>query len=605
MALTRPERTLALEQLRSQLGEIGALNEHSSAHELIDIVTGETQLAPSGYPTLSDRSFRIFTQYVPHLFSDGQSILEWLAVLESELGHFEADGDALESVTRAIKVLRTVVYTAGVTAPTDLWILKHVLSAHQNLGTLSWLLDGHTIIPEAYGPEHGLEVDQLRSDLHFLHARGYLNKGDDDFSGPHMEEIAAILREVQPIENHFNVDMVPVLVDWLSGGRQYAENEEFLKAWLKVDAEKFTTGSWIANLHQIELGYRLVPLVIALRLLDITESLTLGARINELDVNLMPELEALMCNAGLVCEGVVTQLGARVFERGPGPFGIIGAYHGYLMNREALLDATADVKIWVQRGENVIASQDANAKTFKMANDQLDKFCEDYSYTYNIFIEHAVGQGEAIRQRFERDDKGDLRYFGADLEPKAIEKAKVQQREGLLPQNLEFICPADIGEPSKVIEYLKSQGLENEPTVLMVGNGFHEIRNQTNEKMIEVFRQYQEAGYVCIFTEESALNDEALLQTAWNTYHAGFRYVHELSGQGLRPARGTGLKSDRWSWRRCASLGGYLVLDEYSFGTRTIYPYPRPVDKNPSISETFFCLPYKLGLELGIEIEGD
>ena len=60
--------------------------------------------------------------------------------------------------------------------------------------------------------------------------------------------------------------------------------------------------------------------------------------------------------------------------------------------------------------------------------------------------------------------------------------------------------------------------------------------------MIQVFKQYCDAGIVLIFTEESGLSDEDLLATGWNTYHSGLRYVHELSGQGLRLAvdRGDG-----------------------------------------------------------------
>ena len=168
---------------------------------------------------------------------------------------------------------------------------------------------------------------------------------------------------------------------------------------------------------------------------------------------------------------------------------------------------------------------------------------------------------------------------------------------------MQFIRAADIGEPERVTAFLAQQQLLGEPAVMMVGNGFHEIRQQTNEKMLEVFQGYQQAGLVLVFTEESALHDEALLDTAWNTYHAGFRYVHELSGQGLRPA----VERDnaaRWSWRKCATLGGYVVLDAYSYRSRTIYPHKRPHHKNPSISVTYFCVPHKLAEELGLEVTG-
>ena len=133
---------------------------------------------------------------------------------------------------------------------------------------------------------------------------------------------------------------------------------------------------------------------------------------------------------------------------------------------------------------------------------------------------------------------------------------------------------------------------------MFVGNGFHEIRGQTNEKIIDVFRHYCDAGIVVVFTEESALSDRDLLSTGWNTYHAGFRYVHELSGQGLRPVYGTD-KYGRHSWRICASLGGYAVLTKYSAHTRTIYPFPRKGGYNPPISMTYFCVPGNIARRMG------
>ncbi len=64
---------------------------------------------------------------------------------------------------------------------------------------------------------------------------------------------------------------------------------------------------------------------------------------------------------------------------------------------------------------------------------------------------------------------------------------------------MEFIRSADIGNPEKVIDFLKERGLVDQSIVMMVGNGFHEIREQTNSKMIRVFQTYQEAGILLIF----------------------------------------------------------------------------------------------------------
>jgi hypothetical protein len=56
----------------------------------------------------------------------------------------------------------------------------------------------------------------------------------------------------------------------------------------------------------------------------------------------------------------------------------------------------------------------------------------------------------------------------------------------------------------------------------------------------------------------------------------------------------------RWSWHKCAELGDYRVLDEYSYRSRTIYSYKLPRHKNPAIGVTYFCVPDELARKLGI-----
>ncbi len=502
----------------------------------------------------------------------------------------------LESIRRAAKVLQTIVFTAGVTAPPDLWVLRHVLSAHRELGILDWLRSGRILDPVVYAEQHRLDEHQLCTDLRLLHARGYLSAGDGDFRISPEPGIAAVINGISEIPAALRRNLVPDLADWLSTAG--AANSE-LEAWLAQIPEQRPTGGWVASQHEIELGYRVLPAVLGLRVLGITQRLQKGTRPEEQIPNFAPELNILLESAGYLADGRVTELGGRVFARGPGAFGIIGAYHTYLDQLPELLRSGAH-SVWVHRGQNVSASQDANRKTFSIANDNLDRFCADHGFAYTVFIEHAVGRGEAVRQRYARDGEARLHYFGADLEDAAIDQALEQQRAGVLPSNLQFIRSADIGEPHIVTEYLAVQGLASEPTVMMVGNGFHEIREQTNQKMVEVFRQYAEAGYLLIFTEESALDDEALIQTAWNTYHAGFRYVHEMSGQGLRPAIEREHAGNRWSWRTCAEHAGYRVLDKYGYRSRTIYPFRLPQHKNPAISVTYFCVPGRLARQLGI-----
>ena len=588
---------------RNQLSELPSLKSHPQSEFLIEIITGETSISSAGFPYISDRSFRIFIEKIPHLFDRGQAILSWLRVLEGELVRIRISSqEERESLERATKVLHTVVLTAGVTAPPDLWLLKQVLSTHKRMHTLDWLLSGNALEPEEHARERHLSLKQLKMDLHFLYSRGYLRKGDSNFLVAHDPSIARVLDSIEVIDPKHCINFVPEFTNWFSPTATSRRQEAFLSEWLRIDAVDYPTDSWVANHLQIELGYRLLPLVLGLRAAGLTQSLMEDADLEEHIPAILPEMNSIFEHAGFVKDGKVTELGERVFQRGPGPFGIIGAYHPYLNNLEALL-TSSPLGTWVHRGENVAASQDANRKTFEAGNDRLDAFCKKHNFRYLIFIEHAVGRGEATRQRLARSGEDEIRYFGADLEDAAIDQAIEQQRQGFLPRNMQFIGSADIGEPERVIQFLGNLGLANQPAVMMVGNGFHEIRHQTNERMIEVFNAYQEAGFVLIFSEESALRDEALIHTAWNTYHAGFRYVHEISGQGLRPTCESGGASERWSWRKCATLGGYLILDEFCYRSRTVYPHRRPNHKNPSISETYFCVPYKLGDRLDIETD--
>ncbi len=589
-----------LSALREQLSARPALRAHPQAGPLLDIVTGDTDVSSAGFPYISDRSFQIFREQVPHLYQDGLSILDWLRTLETELEKLDRTAAAApESAGRAIRVLRSVVLRAGITATPDLWLLRHVLSTHKALGILDRLLSGHMLDPVMVATEDGLDVNQLTHDLHFLHARGYLQRGDGDFAISANPAIARVLQRATVIPDPFRVNMVAELVGFLESAQLDPAKSDFLNSWLSDPGQDPTTGSWVASYTQVEIGYRLLPCVLALRSLDITPELKPGAALAALLPHETPALAALFERAGFTSDGKVTELGARVFERGPGPFGIIGAYHPYVNQLETLLRA-GEAAPWVRRAENVAASQDANRKSFAIAHDKLDQFCRQYGYEYTVFIEHALGRGEAIRQRFERDGGARRIYIGADLEDAAIEQAKAQQEAGILPPDMMLIHSADIGHPERVIQFLEDHGLRNEPTVMMVGNGLHEVRNQTNERMTAILREYERAGFLLVFTEESALHDEALIQTAWNTYHAGFRYVHEMSGQGLRPAVER-KRSDRWSWKRCAEEGGYVVMDEFSYRSRTIYPYRRPQEKNPSISVTYFCVPRKTAEALGID----
>lgn len=572
------------------------LASHPQAGRLLELLCSRIRSTPSGYPYLDDAIFIGFIRRVPHLFRDGLAILHWADRAEDLVSRLP-EHETRTSLEGALRVLRAMVRTAAVTAPSDLWLMRQVLGEHARRGIVDDLLADRILEPASYATERELSRRQLKIDFHFLYARGYVDHEAPCFLAPPSAAVRAALARVTPLPASSKGDWVERWMDHFDGGGATADLVEWLAFAGGPDRARTT---WIPILDEIEIGYRLVPIVLALQGLGMTSALGVGREISTVVPHLFEAAEGLLTRAGCVAEGRVTALGARVFARAPGPFGIIHAYHPYLDRLDEVLGDQRGERTWVRRGANVAASQDANRKTFQLANQALDAFCEATGFRFTSFVEHAVGKGEAVRQRFLQDGEADVRYFGADLEDAAIEEAEAEQRAGRLPANMEFIRGADIGQPLRVVDHLRRRGLEPRETVMMVGNGFHEVRDQTNERMIEAFRGYAAAGVVVIFTEETGLTDADLRATAWNTYHAGFRYVHEMSGQGLRPSWDSAFRKTLWSWRRCAEAAGYVVLDEYTRGTRPIYPIRKPHRENPSISVTYFCIPRALAESLGV-----
>lgn len=564
---------------------------------LLTIVTQATEENAQGYPIIAGESFNLFIQKVPHLFQKGQLVLDWLHHVEKHiiLHGDQTPMDQRQSWGRAIQVLRTVVLTSAVTAPTDLWLLRHVLSSHHELGLLKIWKAARPVQQYEYATSHNLDPRMLGWDFSFLLSRGLLTITALGAHKPaNLPQVLKLFQEITPWGPDLPVNMVPMLTDYMTSPS--SPHTDTVHRFLHLPSQLSSSPSWQPGLLEIEIGARVVPIILALKINGFLKEVKKGQHFT-LE---RPLIKNFLFRAGyLSAEGMVTTLGERVMERGAGPFGIIHAYHDY-MSQHLLMLHKKTPTTWVARGENVAASQDANRKTFKQANDALDRFCQKYKFPISLFIEHAVGRGEATRQRYERDTSKSLHYFGADLEDAAIDAAIIEQKKGHLPANMGFVRHADIGKPETMLQEIRAKGHDTNGGIMMVGNGFHEIRQASDENIAAVFKAYANAGLILIFTEESALEDEDLIATAWNTYHAGFRYVHELSGQGLRPVFDREDGTGRYSWRRCAELGGYHVSEEFTSRTRTIYPHPRRDGKNPAISVTYFCIPHKLAVQLGI-----
>ncbi|MEE2828125.1 MAG: hypothetical protein VX498_02970 [Myxococcota bacterium] len=579
--------------------------------ELVPVLLSPTAESSAGFPYLHKPAFLRLRDWVPHILGEGPKVLAALARIEGVAEG--ADPVELQSLRRALRVVRQVVNTAAVTAPPTLWLLRHVLSTFSELGLLDRLLSGEVLTPDGCPPLRG---EEFRVDLNFLLGRGYVvRKGTGVRIAEHQTAVR-VIRESQPLPPARPASLTG---EWRAAFLNEDLSAEVRELLMDVAADPPATpgrepGRWTASLEDIEVGYRLVPLVLGL-----WSSGRLGALLGEGSVTAAtlcphdPELgravqQVLEAAGSVDSQGVWTSVGRRLVERGVGALGIIEAYHAYMQRLPEVLREGRGA-VHVQRGSNITASQQANRKTFHAANDALDRFCEETGFGYHLYIEHAIGRGEATRQRYERSGDASTHYFGADLEDAAIDAAEAQRDAGELPSGMRFVRQADIGRPDALIEAIESTGVPTEGGVMVVGNGFHEIRGQSDDKMVEVFESYERAGLILLFTEENALSVDDLLETAWNTYHPGFRYVHERSGQGLRPAtspapstHGRPLPA---SWTECATRAGYLRAADYCSRSRTIYPYPTSNGHNPSISVNHFFVPARIARSLGlVEDEG-
>jgi hypothetical protein len=596
-----------------------AAGDDALARALARVLAERTGRSSSGFPYLAPRAWEIFRDSVPHLFAFGTRVLDAAARLAEASEASSLGAEAKASVRDGATVLRQIVLTATITAPPDLWLLRHVLGFFSDLGLLDRLRAGESLNPEACdvifaGKRRELHPGELDKDLLFLLSRGLVDQYDEGYRIAGHPRVHRILAATRPLGPGVPASATPL---WrrLFSGEVLGDGDIEVLLDIGHAAPRRTSAAqnhWICDPDELELGHRLLPIVLALRATSRSRELVTGADVvpsawSEVHPSCASAaLEVLTAAGWMHRRGeryVVSPLGARGFARGPGPFGIIETYHPYMgRGRDILLEGPGSIS--VTRSENVGASQDANSATFEQANESLDRFCAATGFRYRVFIEHAIGRGEATRQRYARSGAS-LKYVGADLEDAAIEAALEERARGALPAEMLFVPRADIGRPEALLAALRERSIDPYGAVMLVGNGFHEVRGQTDNTMTEVFRGYHEAGVVLLFTEESALSIDDLRATAWNTYHAGFRYVHDKSGQALRPAEpnpdpprlGHALRA---AWSECARRAGYVRADAFCTRTRTIYPYTPKNGHNPSISVNHFFVPSAIAAALGL-----
>ncbi len=602
-----------MKQLRQWFSQNEERWQHPLAKQVTQFYCEPTQLSSKGFPQTTQQGFQIFRDSIPHLLGMGHQTSLAANEIQSALNQdqiiLKHYGEHLKN---AHKLFSTLLNTASVTAPPELWLLKNVLSTLGETNLLNFLIHQKKInICSAQFLDKWplIHQEELKTDLRFLESRGYLKADKQIFTIGESSKIHDIFERAsqwqRPGKERFSAHWAALFSHEKNKNDFDAIREQTRK--LKP-RDNFEQQDWVASVNEIESGAWLVPFILGLKLAKKTASfcanpITFCQALHD-DTNFTQSLINNVIHLGLSdAEGSITAIGQRICTRGPGPFGIIYAYHPYMASLNDILQKGRGA-VWVRRKDNIAASQLANTKTFSGGNLMLDKFCDEHAFTFNVFIEHALGKGEATRQRFEKNGENNIQFIGADLENDAIDAAIEEQENGNIPQNMVFVREADIGQPDKLLSAMKQHRIKTQDAVMMVGNGFHEVRDQTTQKMIDVFHAYHESGIILIFTEETGHGTSLLQDSAWNTYHSGFRYVHEKSGQGLRPAHNPPQGADKvdWpeSWHSCVTQAGYVYMSQYTHATRNVFPFKPKDGFNPSISVTHFCVPGPLARRLKI-----
>ena len=110
--------------MQARLRALLKSEKHSRQFALISVLAGKTSVSSSHFPYISEFSFRIVLREIPHLFQDVNAVLNWLAQAERKVHRTkDLDERERESVERAIKVLRNVIYSASICAPPDLLVV--------------------------------------------------------------------------------------------------------------------------------------------------------------------------------------------------------------------------------------------------------------------------------------------------------------------------------------------------------------------------------------------------------------------------------------------------------------------------------------------------
>ena len=212
--------------------------------ELAPVALEPTGRSSSGWPYLSRAAWERLRDWVPHLLADGGRVLERVDRLEVALGATVGD---------AATVVRQVVRTAAITAPPDLWLLRQVLSALSTTGWASRLETGVDAAPR-----------ELEPDLTLLLSRGYLVRSGAGHRWAPEPTARRVWTELLPLPPDRPSDLS---VRWARAFGGDRADEALLGDVVRgsVPDAPHRAPAWVATPEDIELGYRLVPVVLGLR----------------------------------------------------------------------------------------------------------------------------------------------------------------------------------------------------------------------------------------------------------------------------------------------------------------------------------------------------
>ncbi len=250
-----------------------------------------------------------------------------------------------QALELALRVVRTVLNTTAITAPPDLWLLRQVLATLKAAGIIEPLLNGSPVDPSQ--DSYGLDPRELTVDLSFLMSRGYLVSSQAGITLSSHSSAEEAFKSICPVPHGSLTHHWSTLFE---GQPCPGELTDALSSLPTAPIESERRSHWMANWSEIETGFRLVPIILGLQRAGWTKEWVARGDLPpkcaaRLDNEAGRQVGHILAQSGITQSAdshQLTQIGRRVLERGPGPFGIIEAYHPYMLQLHQILEKAED-----------------------------------------------------------------------------------------------------------------------------------------------------------------------------------------------------------------------------------------------------------------------